>query len=61
MEPAPGLWKRGDCLTLAEGERIRPFEWLSLSALKDAYLYPRFIKREIFRLLDGLVLRTELQ
>lgn len=54
-----GLLERGEVFTLFEGRRKHTFEWLPFSGLKDRYLYPVFIKKEIFNLPLELTLREE--
>ena len=53
------LLSRGEQFTLPEGKRIHTFEWLDFHRLKSEYLYPLFIKEEIFHLPEHLTLRTE--
>lgn len=53
------LLERGDTFTLFEEGCRHVFEWLPFEKVKDAYLYPLFIKESIFDLPTELVLRTE--
>lgn len=53
------LSDRGDIFTLYDNGRKHVFEWIEYKRLKDEYLYPQFIKDEIFSLPDNLILRTE--
>ena len=53
------LLSRGDAFTRQERHRTLAFEWLSFDRLKDEYFYPLFLKTEIFRLPEGLTLRTD--
>ncbi len=55
------LLSKGDCFQTSEGGKIHTFQWLALDSLKDQYLYPTFLKTEIFHLPDSLTLRTEYQ
>lgn len=54
-----GLWERGRRFAGTERRHVHMFEWLAFEALKDAYFYPLFLKREIFSLPEKLTLRTE--
>lgn len=53
------LLARGDRFTRQEGRHTHAFEWLPFDRLKDEYLYPLFLKTEIFRLPQELTLRTD--
>ena len=55
------LLKSGDTFIRTEGLHTHAFEWLEFSRLKDEYFYPLFLKEEIFRLPNGLTLRTEIE
>ena len=55
------LLLRGKVFTSNEGRRTHTFEWLEFDRLKDEYLYPLFIKEEIFNLPDVFTIRTELE
>ncbi len=55
------LLQRGSAFTRSEGTHTLRFRWLPFKQLKDEYLYPMFIKKEIFRLPAHLTLRTETQ
>ena len=54
-----GLTERGERFTLYEGPHTHDFEWLPFEKLKDAYFYPGFLKTEIYRLPEHLVIRAE--
>lgn len=51
----------GDRFTFQEGERVNSFEWMDFSRLTDAYMYPEFIKKEIFSLPEDLTLKTVIE
>ena len=53
------LLERGGAFTLSENGIEHRFEWLKFEELKDKYLYPLFIKEEIFRLPENLTLITQ--
>ncbi len=53
------LLERGDRFTLYEGAYTHTFEWLPFERLRKEYLYPAFIKEEIFHLPETLTLRME--
>lgn len=58
------LLQKGDAFVLyeqdrREARRRQRFVWLPFERLKEEYLYPQFIKREIFRLPGALTLLTE--
>ena len=53
------LAERGEKFTRTEGEHTLTFEWLKFGNLKDKYLYPEFIKKEIFNLPENLSLIIE--
>lgn len=53
------LLKRGEKFTRSEGKHTLNFEWLHVNELKDKYLYPEFIKDEIFNLPEYLTLTIE--
>ena len=55
------LLSRGQRFTRLERHHIHDFEWLSFDRLKDEYLYPIFLKTEIFHLPEQLTLRTDLE
>ncbi len=42
-----------------EAEQVNTFRWVEFQALEQMYLYPLFIKKEIFRLPESLQLITE--
>lgn len=56
-----GLLEKGEIFTLSEGECANKFEWLNFERLKSEYIYPLFIKEEIFNLPSNLTLITEFQ
>lgn len=53
------LLQRGERFACREGQRTHTFTWLAFDRLQDAYFYPVFLKKEIFRLPQTLTLRTE--
>ena len=53
------LPSRGDRFTRRERRHTHTFEWLPFGRLKDEYLYPLFLKTEIFHLPEQLTLRTD--
>ena len=53
------LLKRGEKFTRKDGKHTLTFEWLNIEELKDKYLYPEFIKKEIFNLPEYPILTTE--
>ena len=54
-----GLLSKGDRFTLLESDRENRFEWIPLSRLDEAYLYPLFIKKRIHNLPEHLTVLTE--
>ena len=54
-----GLLDRGEKFTRSEGKHTLTFEWIKFENLKEKYLYPEFIKKEIFNLPENLSLITE--
>ena len=55
------LLSRGNAFATKEGSRTHTFEWLAFEALKDAYFYPQFLKKDIFNLPDVFTIRTEIE
>lgn len=55
------LFNRGNKFRGAEKHHTHDFEWLSFEQLKDEYLYPVFIKDNIYDLPQTLVLRSEFE
>ena len=53
------LLSRGERFSMLESGRRYHYEWIPLSQLKETYLYPLFIKREIFNLPEHLSVLTE--
>lgn len=53
------LFERGENFTRTEGKHTLRFEWLKFEELKEKYLYPEFIKDEIFNLPDKIVINVE--
>jgi len=53
------LLSRGERFTLQERSHTLTFEWLAFERLEQEYFYPLFLKREIYRLPDGLTIRAE--
>ena len=56
-----GLLEKGDVFSYEEDGHVHTFEWMPFEALKDAYLYPLFIKEQIFCLPETLTLMTEFE
>lgn len=56
---ATDLLTRGDRFRGPELRHVHDFEWLPFERLKDEYFYPLFLKTEIYRLPEGLTLRTD--
>ena len=54
-----GLLERGEKFTIIEGKHTLNFEWMNIGELRDEYIYPEFIKEEIFNLPEYLKLTTE--
>ncbi len=55
------LLDRGDKFRSVEKHHTHDFEWLPFTQLKDEYLYPVFIKENIYDLPQTLVLRSEFE
>ena len=53
------LLERGERFVRREGKHTLTFEWMNFEELNDKYLYPEFIKKEIFNLPEHLTLNTE--
>ena len=53
------LLKNERNFTILENNHTHNFEWLPFDTLKNKYLYPNFIKEEIFNFPASLVLREE--
>lgn len=53
------LLSKGECFVRQEGGHTHRFEWMPFEKLRDAYLYPLFIKEQIFSLPEHLTLMTE--
>lgn len=56
MDCPPELLRLGERFTLQEKHHTLRFEWLPLEQLKGEYLYPDFLKEEVFHLPDHLTL-----
>ena len=54
-----GLLENGEKFVRKEGKHTLTFEWLKFGELSGKYLYPEFIKKEIFNLPEVLTLNTE--
>ena len=52
------LYKK-DKFTLNERNHTFEFKWLEFDKLKDEYLYPLFIKKEIYNLPEHFTIRTD--
>ena len=48
-----------DKFTLNERKHTFEFKWLEFDKLKDEYLYPLFIKKEIYNLPEHFTIRTD--
>ena len=55
------ILSRGESFTFAEEGHVHTFSWMPFEALKDAYIYPLFIKKEIFNLPQTLTMMTEIE
>ncbi len=55
------LFERGNKFRGAERHHIHNFEWLPFEQLKNEYLYPVFIKEQIYNLPQNLVLQSEFE
>lgn len=55
------LLKRGTQFTSKEGLRTHSFEWLEFDRLKDEYIYPLFLKQDIFHLPTEFTIRVEVE
>ncbi len=55
------LLLKGDKFRGAESHHTHDFEWLPFAQLKKEYLYPVFIKEEIYNLPQTLILRSEFE
>ena len=53
------LLERGEQFIREEDRQTLTFEWLKFDDLKEKYIYPEFIKKEIFNLPENLSLITE--
>ena len=53
------LLERGEKFVREEGKHTLTFEWLDFNELSNKYLYPEFIKKEIFNLPKNLTFLTE--
>ncbi len=53
------LPNRGKTFSGIESHHVQRFAWLPFEKLRDLYLYPVFIKKEIFDLPEHLILREE--
>ena len=55
------LLTRGEEFTTCEEGQINTFRWVAFEELADMYLYPLFIKKEIFQLPESLQMITEVR
>ena len=55
------LLSRGEEFSTREAEQVNTFRWVEFEKLEGMYLYPLFIKKEIFRLPVSLQLITEVR
>lgn len=53
------LISRGNKFLIDEGEEHHSFQWIPFEKLSETYLYPNFIKKEIYNLPKSLVMITE--
>ena len=53
-----GLLQKGNEFTLTERHHIQ-FKWIKFACLENEYIYPLFIKKNIFNLPENLTLHTE--
>lgn len=54
-----GLLQKGDEFILTERHHIHNFKWIKFACLENEYIYPLFIKKNIFNLPENLTLHTE--
>ena len=55
------LLSRGETFAYEEEGHVHTFRWMPFEALEEAYIYPLFIKREIFNLPETLTMMTEFE
>ena len=55
------LLSRGESFSREEGGHIHTFSWMPFEQLRDEYIYPLFIKEQIFRLPEQLTMMTEFE
>ena len=55
------LMARGEEFSTREADQVNTFRWVDFDQLEGMYLYPLFIKKEIFRLPESLQLITEIR
>lgn len=55
------LLSRGESFSREEGGHIHTFFWMPFEQLRDEYIYPLFIKEQIFRLPEQLTMMTEFE
>ena len=55
------LLSRGNTFSTTEGTQTNTFRWVDFKDLQNMYLYPLFIKKEIFCLPESLQLITEIR
>lgn len=53
------LLNKGASFTLAERHHTHNFQWLKFECLENEYIYPLFIKKDIFNLPKNFTLRTK--
>lgn len=53
------LLEKGEKFTLHDGEKTLNFRWIDFEKLKTEYIYPTFIKNEIFNLPEKLTILTD--
>lgn len=54
-----GLLQKGDGFTLTERHHTHNFKWIKFECLENEYIYPLFIKKDIFNLPETLTMNTE--
>ena len=55
------LLSRGETFTRRERRHTHTFEWLPFDRLREEYLYPLFLKTEIYHLPEVLTIRTDVE
>ena len=55
------LLSRGETFTRRERRHTHTFQWLPFDRLREEYLYPLFLKTEIYHLPEVLTIRTDVE